>query len=73
MFGYTMPGQTSYVALDADGQPIKPSGKLSSPDAVGKAQGPTPWWSEVWSSDLIAGHPPKTTGTPPATKIESNQ
>lgn len=67
-FGYVMPGQTAYVALDANGEPIKPSGRLSSPDSVGKPQEPTAWWSEVWSSDLIAGHPPAV-GTPPATKI----
>jgi len=70
-FGYVMPGQTAYVALDANGDPIKPSGRLSSPDSVGKKQAPTAWWSQVWSSDLLAGHPPKTTGTPPATKITS--
>ena len=67
-FGYVMPGQTAYVALDANGDPIKPSGKLSSPDSVGKPRKPTAWWSDVWSSDLIAGHPPAV-GTPPATKI----
>jgi len=67
-FGFVMPGQTAYVALDANGDPIKPSGKLSSPDSVGKPQTPTAWWSDVWSSDLIAGNPPAT-GTPPATKI----
>jgi len=67
-FGYVMPGQTAYVALDAKGNPIKPSGKLSAPDSVGKPQTPTAWWSTVWGSDLIAGNPPAT-GTPPATKI----
>lgn len=70
-FSYVMPGQTAYVALDANGQPIKPAGKLSSPESVGKAEKPTAWWSEVWSSDLVAGNPPKNTGTPPATKIGS--
>ena len=68
-----MPGETAYVALDADGRPIKPSGRLSSPGSVGKAAKPTAWWSQVWSSDELAGHPPKNPGTPPATKINSDQ
>jgi len=72
-FGYVMPGETAYVALDANGNPIKPSGKLSSPSTVGKTAKPTAWWSEVWSSDVTAGNPPKNTGTPPATKIGKNQ
>ena len=67
-FGYVLPGQTAYVALDANGHPIKPSGTLSSPGSVGKQQEPTAWWTEVWSSDLIAGHPPAASA-PPATKI----
>jgi len=72
-FGYVMPGETAYVALDANGNPIKPAGKLSSPASVGKPAKPTAWWSEVWSSDLTAGNPPKNTGTPPATKIGQNK
>jgi cell division protein FtsL len=68
-FGFVMPGEKAYVALDAQGRPIKPSGKLSSPDSVGKPTKPTAWWTDVWSSDVLAGHPPKATGTPPATKI----
>lgn len=72
-FGYVMPGQTSYVALDANGDPIKPSGTLSSPDEVGKKTDPTAWWSEVWSSDVLAGNPPKNTGKPPATKIGNDE
>jgi hypothetical protein len=72
-FGFLMPGETSYVALDANGEPIKPSGKLSSPETVGKPKKPTPWWSQVWSSDVLAGNPPKNTGTPPATKIGGGQ
>jgi hypothetical protein len=63
-----MPGQTAYVALDANGEPIKPSGRLSSPDSIGKPKKPTAWGSDVWSSDLIAGHPPAG-GAPPAPKI----
>ncbi|WGL53345.1 septum formation initiator family protein [Nocardioides sp. BP30] len=70
--GYVMPGETAYVALDANGKPIKPTATLTSPGSVGKSDKPTAWWSDVWSSDQLAGNPPKNTGTPPATKIGSN-
>lgn len=72
-FNYVMPGQTAYVALGPDGRPIKPSGRLSDPGTVGAPAKPTAWWSDVWSSDLLAGHPPTTAGTPPATKIRSTE
>jgi hypothetical protein len=72
-FGYVMPGQTALIALGPDGQPIKPSGRLSDPSTVGAPTKPTAWWSDVWSSDVLAGNPPTTTGTPPATKIRSTE
>jgi hypothetical protein len=72
-FDYVMPGQTALIALGPDGQPIKPSGKLSDPSTIGAPAKPTAWWSDVWSSDVLAGKPPTTTGTPPATKIRSTE
>lgn len=73
-FGYVMPGQTAYVALDANGHKIASTAELGKPsDLPGRT--PTAWWTTVWGSVKLAGNPPTTTSTGPATKISppSNQ
>lgn len=67
-FGYVMPGQTAYVALDAQGHKIASTAELGKPsDLPGRT--PTAWWTTVWGSVKLAGDPPTTTSTGPATKI----
>jgi cell division protein FtsB len=56
-FGYVMPGETSYVVLDADGKPLEAETSLMPKQAVlGKE--PVPWFSAAWDSVLLAGNPP---------------
>lgn len=67
-FGYVMPGETSYVVLDADGDPLEPEvslGESTPPPAVGSDQA---WWERGWSSVQLAGDPPATEKAP-ATRI----
>ncbi|UDY22988.1 FtsB family cell division protein [Nocardioides sp. Kera G14] len=56
-FGYVMPGETSYVALDSDGNRIQPAGELADPSTVGEKK-ESPWWGTVWDSVELAGNPP---------------
>ncbi|SFD03356.1 Cell division protein FtsB [Nocardioides terrae] len=67
-FGYVMPGETAYVALDANGNLIKPKAELTSPDAVGDKK-PKAWWEDAWASVQLAGDPPALDQREPARKI----
>jgi len=66
-FGYVMPGETAYVALDANGHRIDPASQLGEPADTSKP--PTAWWSSVWGSVELAGNPAARSTPPPATKI----
>lgn len=68
-FGYVMPGETAYVALDEHGNRIDPASKLADPADVGTPQTPKPWWEDAWGSVELAGDPPKQDGTGPETEI----
>jgi len=68
-FGYVMPGQTAYVALDAKGHKIASTAELGKPNAFPGAT-PTALWTTVWGSVKLAGNPPtNTASTGPAMKI----
>lgn len=67
-FGYVMPGQTAYVALDAQGHKIAPTAELGKP-VTGGPRTPTAWWTTVWGSVKLAGNPPAANSSGPATKI----
>jgi cell division protein FtsB len=74
-FGYVMPGETSYVVLDADGQPLESGATLHDPDEVVKEE-PTAWWTSAWASVELAGNPPvekNGAGKPPASEIDGTQ
>ena len=71
-FGYLMPGETSYVVLDEDGQPLESGATLHDPAQVVREQ-PTPWWTTAWASVELAGNPPTErngAGRPPASRID---
>ena len=67
-FGYVMPGETAYVALDADGNRIQPESKLTAPESVGPRT-PKAWWEDAWASVELAGDPPALDERQPARKI----
>jgi cell division protein FtsB len=73
-FGYLMPGETAYVVLDADGNPLETGATLRDPAEVVKEE-PTAWWSTAWASMELAGHPPTTKqdGKPPVTEIDGTR
>lgn len=70
-FGWVMPGQTPYVVLGPDGQPLNTSSELNaSPPSVSHA--PVAWWSKEAASLVNADNPPvvpKTSKPTPSKKI----
>jgi len=72
-FGYVMPGQIAYVALDSDGHRIQPESELGEPSAVGASKKPTAWWDDAWGSVELAGKPPAQDTSGPATSIDGSK
>lgn len=72
-FGYVMPGETSYVALDAQGHQIQAKSELGKPAKVGVSRTPTAWWDTAWGSVELAGNPPKQDTKGPATTIDGSK
>jgi len=55
-FGFVFPGETPYVVVDENGEPLDDQTTL--PDPVRPApQTPTPWWATAWRSVELAGQP----------------
>lgn len=67
---YVMPGETSYVVLDEDGNPLESESELSDPAAL-DAKDPEAWWGPAWESVVLAGKPPKQE-PPPLTEIDGS-
>ena len=70
-FGYLMPGETSYVVLDANGKPLESRTSLTDPSTVADRT-PTAWWTNEWKSVELAGLPPKPQA-PPASEIDGSR
>lgn len=64
---YVMPGETAYVVLDENGDPLESDSTLTDPSTVAPKK-PTAWWSTAWQSVELAGNPPKAE-PPPAGRI----
>lgn len=70
--GYVMPGETAYVALDADGKAIEPGSTLRDPADIDPEQ-PEAWWSDAWGSVELAGDPPQPGDPVPLTEIDGSE
>jgi len=68
---YVMPGETAYVVLGEDGEPLDSDATLTDPGSIAPKQ-PKAWWSRAWRSVELAGDPP-VEEPPPATKIKDRQ
>ncbi|TIC87368.1 septum formation initiator family protein [Nocardioides sp. GY 10113] len=67
-FGYVARGETPYVVVDKDGNPLDATVELSDPDSVGQHEEPA-WYDEMWASTEVAGNPPTRIPDPPRKKI----
>lgn len=66
-FGYVRPGETAYVVLDEDGEPLEPEAELADPSDVDPEE-PTAVYEDLWESVQLAGSPPAP-GRPPRSEI----
>ncbi len=55
-FGYVMPGEESFVALDQNGDPIGNVEELTDP-AEAATTDPVAWYETAWESVEAAGNP----------------
>ena len=65
---YVMPGETAYVVLDENGDPLESETSLTDPSTVARKP-PTAFWSTVWQSVELAGNPPAPEPAP-ASRID---
>lgn len=70
--GYVMPGETSYVVLDENGEPLERTAELSDPAEVVPEEEPAVW-EDAWASVVLAGHPARDEGPTPATEIDGSE
>lgn len=68
-FGYIMPGETGYMVIDEQGNP------LDSPDQLTDAgdlpeEKPEAWWTTAWDSMEAAGFPNRDKPDTPVDKIK---
>lgn len=56
-FGFLMPGETSFVVIGEDGQPLD-AHRLDDSTAAVPQRVPDAWWTTVWDSVERAGDPP---------------
>lgn len=55
--GYVRPGESSYQAIEGDGEPVDAGSDLADPDSAAPLT-PPPWWDAAWRSVERAGDPP---------------
>jgi len=67
-FGWVMPGQTPYVVLGADGQPLNSKAELdAAPPTISST--PPSWWSKEAAAWKVADNPPAVKKPTSATRI----
>ncbi len=70
-FGYVMPGETAYVVLDENGDPLEPEATLSD-DAPPDVEAAATWWDRGWASVEVAGNPPPPEESP-LTRVDGSR
>jgi hypothetical protein len=69
--GYVREGETPFVVVDANGDPLTDS-ELDDPASAGDAEAPA-WYDGVWSSVKVAGNPPTKIPPPPEKRIVGHE
>ncbi len=62
-FGYVAPGETPFVVVDENGDPLDASAELGDPDQVADPDEST-WYEDAWASMKVAGNPPTKVPAP---------
>ncbi|MEQ6903215.1 septum formation initiator family protein, partial [Nocardioides sp. YIM 152588] len=69
-FGYVARGETPYVVVDENGDPLDVTAELADPDTSG-ASDTRAWYDDMWDSMQIAGDPPTRIPDPPKKNIKA--
>ena len=70
-FGYVKPGDTPFVVLGEDGEPLQSEAELTDPDSIAP-QEKRAWYDDAWDSVKLAGHPPTQAPPIPLRKIDGS-
>lgn len=70
-FGYVAPGETPFVVIDENGEPLTDA-ELDEPDD-GDVSDRRTWYDDLWDSVTVAGDPPTTIPPPPAKRIDGSE
>ena len=62
-FGYVARGETPFVVVDKDGDPVDGDAKLDDPSSVAGPEDPA-WYEDTWESMKLAGNPPTKVPAP---------
>ena len=68
-FGYVQRGETPYVVVGEDGEPLDGTAELTDPDSVGDTE-PRAWYGDMWESMKVAGNPPTRIPGSPSERID---
>lgn len=67
-FGYIMPGETGYMVIDENGDPLDSPDQLTDMSDLPEEK-PDAWWSTAWDSMEAAGFPNRDKPDQPVDKI----
>jgi hypothetical protein len=70
-FGYVKPGDTPFVVLGRDGEPLESEAELTDPDTIAQ-EPPRAWYDDAWDSVKLAGNPPTKAPPIPLKKIDGS-
>jgi len=70
-FNYVAPGETPYVVVDENGEPLTDA-ELGDPSSVGE-QDTRAWYDGLWDSVQVAGDPPTKIPAPPEKRIDGTE
>lgn len=62
-FNYVMPGETPFIVLDENGNPLDASAELGDPSTVDDPDARV-WYEDAWDSMKVAGNPPTDVRAP---------
>lgn len=70
-FGYVRPGETPFVVLGKDGEPLESEAELTDPDTIAQ-EPPRAWFDDAWDSVKLAGDPPEKAPPIPLKRIDGS-
>jgi cell division protein FtsB len=70
-FGYVKHGDTPFVVLGKDGEPLDSEAELTDPETIAQ-EPPRAWFDDAWDSVKLAGNPPTKAPPIPVKRIDGS-